>query len=690
MGIKVKTKRTAKRSAAALTAAFLALVFLLTALGASAAEALSGTEASGEKVIQTVRALGIMIGDEAGNMNLSDLVTRAQICKMMVVASPYKDSVSEGGNGFSLFRDLKSGHWASQYVKLAVDAGWIIGYTDGTFRPDNPVTLEEACTIVLRVIGFNSASLTGTYPTAQLNKAASLGLRDGVAAKQGDALTRNDCARLFYNLLTVKTASGQYYASVLGYSVVNGEVDTLSVINRDIEGPFIAGTDGELPFAPQTVYLDGKVSAVRRLSKNDVYYYNTNVRTFWICTEKVSGKITALTPSETAPSGVTVSGITYPIGSADAAYALSSISGSAKGSFVTLLLGMNGEVVGVLENEKTNTAYYGVIRGYSDGIDGIGSAAKTVTTVSVLCTDGVLRSFPLEKRLDEDEDDIFSAGDMVSVTVSAAGTTVRKPEGKTLKGKVATGEGSGTAVGNRKLSENVRILDTDFSGGAVGIDVSRIAGCMLDSGNVRFYAENEKGEITDLILRKMTGDTESYLYITGITETQESVLSAEQSAQMMLMQAASRMLTQAVEQFLPSAADIIEAMTTGTEIPTITVYNYSYLASGFPGTLPTVKKLPIFEECAVSLSTGDDGVTPSAKKLASFAAEKIDGIAASGEGRSVRLSDSVQIYLLDGDVYYPVSVTKLDPAVQKITVWYDDFGFAAGGLARIIVAEAIG
>ena len=51
------------------------------------------------------------------------------------------------------------------------------GYTDGTFRPDQTVKLEEACSAVLKLLGYDSASLAGSFPSAQLSKAAALGLR---------------------------------------------------------------------------------------------------------------------------------------------------------------------------------------------------------------------------------------------------------------------------------------------------------------------------------------------------------------------------------------------------------------------------------------------------------------------------------------------------------------------------------
>ena len=38
-------------------------------------------------------------------------------------------------------------------IRIAVSQGWMSGYTDGSFRPSNPVTLEEACAAALKLLG---------------------------------------------------------------------------------------------------------------------------------------------------------------------------------------------------------------------------------------------------------------------------------------------------------------------------------------------------------------------------------------------------------------------------------------------------------------------------------------------------------------------------------------------------------
>lgn len=67
------------------------------------------------------------------------------------------------------------------------------------------------------------------------------------------------------------------------------------------------------------------------------------------------------------------------------------------------------------------------------------------------------------------------------------------------------------------MAKDVRILDVNDTD-AVRIYYSRLNGAELDSSDVRYYAENAAGEITDLILRDFTGDLYEYGIITSVSE----------------------------------------------------------------------------------------------------------------------------------------------------------------------------
>ena len=447
---------------------------------------------SSSTAVEAIQALGIITGDSSGNLNLSSPVTRAEFVTMMTAASSYKDSIGEG-SGVS----VKSDHWASEYIKLAVEQGWMSGYVDGTFRPDNQITLEEACTALLKMLGYDSSTLAGSYPSAQLSKASSVGLRDDVDAVQGEALTRQDCVMLFYNLLVSDDSSGTVYGTTLGYTVTNGEVDYSTLVTADTKGPYVASANKSLslPFSTSgaTIYRNGALSSLSAVQEYDVYYYNENLRTVWVYSDKVSGTLTALSPSSAAPTSITVAGTEYELGTSTAIYKCSS-----QGEF------------------SAQSIYYGVVlsskKGSSSSSTSSSDTSSIQTTTQVVCSDGTVRTFYTSGGP-------YSVGRLVSVTLDSSGTTIKSMQSKSLSGKVSS---DGTSFADYDFASDVEILDTDDEGGYARIYPSRLAGYTLKSSDVVYYTLNSQGEIDCLILSNVTGDTAEYVYLSGVEDNSTS------------------------------------------------------------------------------------------------------------------------------------------------------------------------
>lgn len=82
-------------------------------------------------------------------------MTRCQLCKVLVLALEL-----EPGEGNGSFPDVQ-GHWAAPYIGALTQAGYIKGYTDGTFRPDRPVTRAELVALLNRIVGRANVAGTG-------------------------------------------------------------------------------------------------------------------------------------------------------------------------------------------------------------------------------------------------------------------------------------------------------------------------------------------------------------------------------------------------------------------------------------------------------------------------------------------------------------------------------------------------
>lgn len=612
---------------------------LLAAALAASMLTLPAGAVSQSTALETIQALGILAGDSQGNLNLSSAVTRAEFVTMMTAASSYKDTVGSG-YGVSLFKDVKSSHWASEYIRLAVEQNWMTGYTDGTFRPGRTITLEEACTALLRLLGYDASSLAGSFPTAQLSKAGAVGLLDDVTAKQGQTLTRQDCVTLFYHLLLAETRAGAVYGATLGYTIKNNEVDYATVVSADTKGPYVASVSRtlELPFsaASATVYRDGDLSSQSQVKQYDVYYYNAALRSVWVYTDRATGTLTDLSPSKTAPTSATVAGVTYSIGSSTASYKLSSQGQFSQGDVVTVLLGMDGDIVDVVSAQNSETTYYGVVIASTKAASSSSTSSSSTTSAQaqtqVACSDGTVRTFYHSGGAQ-------SVGKLVSVAVTQSGTTLSAISKRSLSGTVNS---AGTRFAGYSFADNVEILDTDSDGGYARIYPSRLAGYSLTDDDVLFYSLDSTGSIDCLILDEATGDTYTYAFVTQATsKTDGSSLSG----------------------------------------------SYTYLQNGQSHSVSGQQTYSV-KVGGARLTFSDNGSLKGMRQLSSVNLTGLTSLTATAGSSKYALAEDMTVLLRDGSQqgYYPTTLSAVNSTDYSLVGWYDNQGASAGGRIRILVA----
>ena len=171
--------------------------------------------------------------------------------------------------------------------------------------------------------------------------------------------------------------------------------------------------------------------------------------------------------------------------------------------------------------------------------------------------------------------------------------------------------------------------------------MSRLEGTTLSSRNVRYYVTNNEGEITHLILEDATGDFYDYGLVTQATEN-----------------------------------------TSGMSVTS----SYTYIVNG------TTKNYTSMNS-AFGVSTGgarfgyQNGTISSIKNLSQGSVSSITTSRATIGGKSIDLAEDVQVYLKDGSNYSLINLnTVLGEENYRLTAWYDNFGYPAGGLVRVIVA----
>lgn len=496
-----------KRLAALFLAAVTALA--LPALPASAAYV---SQSSAQQVLG---ALNIMTGDASGNYKLGSALTRAEFAKLLIQTSTKRNAVS-GSSSYSPYSDVPYTHWAAAYIRAAVSAGYMTAWPDGTFRPSQGVLLEDAATSLLTVMGYSSSDY-GADASSRLSFARGLGLLDGVSASAGSSITRGTALYLIYNTLCAKAKNGQSYIQSLGYSTSGDGLDVEDIVASNSAGPIMvtgsswySGTG--LNASAARVYRNGSTVSLSDLQTYDIVYYSTSLNTVWAYDDKITGVFQSALPSRISPASVVVSGTTYTIESKAAADTLSYSGGLKYGDTITLLMGRNGKVAGVVS--AGSSAVYGYMT--AAGTKTYTDTGSTVYSyyVSLLLPGGNT----VEYQVASDASDY--ADKVVKLTFSSGTASVSGISSSDLSGKVSA---SSLTLGSSILASSVRILDVDAFGNGITIYPQRLDGITLNSGSVLLSQTDSSGKITDLILNDVTGDTRSYGVVTKATEVSQSM-----------------------------------------------------------------------------------------------------------------------------------------------------------------------
>lgn len=92
-----------------------------------------------------MQQFGIITGYSDGNFRPDAPVTRAEFA---AIASRF-EKLTEGSKSFA---DVPDTYWAARYINFAATRGWVTGYSDGTFKPENPITRAEVAAVTCRLL----------------------------------------------------------------------------------------------------------------------------------------------------------------------------------------------------------------------------------------------------------------------------------------------------------------------------------------------------------------------------------------------------------------------------------------------------------------------------------------------------------------------------------------------------------
>ena len=179
----------------------LASVMLLgmMVVGTGAASYADVDNQDNKEAIEVVQAVGIMIGDEKGNFNPDQSVTRNEMA--VVMANMLNLKVSDFNAASIPFTDVPA--WAAPYVAACYADGITSGMSATTYGGSQTVTAAQAGLMMLKALGYfqYQQDFGDSWTLATVKQGSKIELFDGIDAGASEALTRNDVAQLALNTL---------------------------------------------------------------------------------------------------------------------------------------------------------------------------------------------------------------------------------------------------------------------------------------------------------------------------------------------------------------------------------------------------------------------------------------------------------------------------------------------------------
>ena len=458
---------------------------------------------------EVLAAMDIMTFYDNGDFNDFGNVTRAQLAKIAVMSSSSRNMVSNTSKT-SPFGDVPYTHWGAPFISVTATSGYMRGYTDGTFRPDQPVLFEEAVIVAMRMLGYDNADFVGAYPQGVIDAAKNVGILDDVNATVGMPLIRVEMAKVIYNTLnTEPKGQTKIYATMLGYNVAGSEIGVGDVLKTNGDGPITYKSTADVTLANPKVYIDGKSAALTDLQAYDIIYSSSTANTIWVYRDKVTGILDAILPNKDAPTTVIVSGKQYQLSSSAAQKAFG-IDGLEVGASVTLLGDRDGSVADAYQTSKIYSSQIGVVVGY--GSKELSGGSGNNYYMTVLLSNGET----IDVKTNSDAKWLMN--NAVEVKFGDQVTAGTASNNKTVSGMFLA---SGT-LGKDVFVDNITILDVDDCGNVGRITKQRLDGVNLEADMIKVISRNNAGLIDAIILNNVTGDMQKYGVIISSSRNQQA------------------------------------------------------------------------------------------------------------------------------------------------------------------------
>ena len=190
-----------------LLALVLALVMSMSLVTISNAAFKDADKIDYKEAVDVMNAVGVFIGDEKGNFNAKENLTREQAAKIIAyleLGSKAADALVGGAT----FTDVASTRWSAGFVGYCAQAGVVAGNGDGKFDPAGQLTALQFGKMLLVELGYDAkaAGMVGTDWAINTSKLmAKAKLMDGIDGSVNQVLTREKAAQMCLNALEAPT-----------------------------------------------------------------------------------------------------------------------------------------------------------------------------------------------------------------------------------------------------------------------------------------------------------------------------------------------------------------------------------------------------------------------------------------------------------------------------------------------------
>ena len=186
-----------------LLALVLALVMSMSLVTISNAAFKDADKIDYKEAVDVMNAVGVFIGDEKGNFNAKENLTREQAAKIIAyleLGSKAADALAGGAT----FTDVASTRWSAGFVGYCAQAGVVAGVGDSKFDPAGQLTALQFGKMLLVELGYDAKAegMVGTDWAINTSKLmAGTKLMDGISGSVNQVLTREKAAQMCLNAL---------------------------------------------------------------------------------------------------------------------------------------------------------------------------------------------------------------------------------------------------------------------------------------------------------------------------------------------------------------------------------------------------------------------------------------------------------------------------------------------------------